>query len=129
MTVTRRAACLALAALLPAVAVAQDVTAQFRLVAAPNNITGCIAADPQFTRVHTFTVKNGEAELTAPGGINTKMKLEKPNVYATDDNLGRLNLHIVADLAATPVTPYVEESIASITPDRAQTPAGRVKTS
>jgi hypothetical protein len=109
MTVTPRAACLALAALLPAVAVAQDVTAQFRLVAAPNNITGCIAADPQFTRVHTFTVKNGEAELTAPGGINTKMKLEKPNVYATDDNLGRLNLHIVADLAATPPSLTVDD--------------------
>ena len=65
MTVSRRFACLAVVALLPAVALAQDVTAQFRLVAAPNNITGCIAADPQFTRLHTFTVKNGTAELTA----------------------------------------------------------------
>ena len=102
MNVARRVACLALAALLPAVALAQDVTAHFRLVAAPGNITGCIAADPQFTRVHTFTVKNGVAELTAPGGINIKMKLEKPNVYATDYDLGRLNLHVVADLAATP---------------------------
>ena len=109
MIVARRAACLALAALLPAVALAQDVSAQFRLVAAPNNITGCIAADPQFTRVHTFTVRNGAAELSAPGGINTRMKLEKPNVYATDYDLGRLNLHVVADLAATPPSLTVED--------------------
>jgi hypothetical protein len=109
MTVRRRVACLAIAALLPAVALAQDVSAQFRLVAAPNNITGCIAADPQFTRVHTFTVKNGAAELTAPGGINTRMKLEKPNVYVTDYDLGRLNLHVVADLAATPPSLTVDD--------------------
>ena len=109
MIVARRAACLALAALLPAVALAQDVSAQFRLVAAPNNITGCIAADPQFTRVHTFTLKNGAAELTAPGGINTRMKLEKPNVYATDYDLGGINLHVVADLAATPPSLTVED--------------------
>jgi hypothetical protein len=109
MTVAPRVACLVFAALLPAVALAQDVSAQFRLVAAPNNITGCIAADPQFTRVHTFTVKNGVAELTAPGGINTRMKLEKPNIYATDYDLGRLNLHVVADLAATPPSLTVED--------------------
>jgi hypothetical protein len=109
MTVAPPIACLALVVLLPAVANAQDVTAQFRLVAAPNDITGCIAADPQFTRVHTFTVKNGQAELTAPGGINTRMKLEKPNVYVADDDLGRLNLHIVADLAATPPSLTVDD--------------------
>ena len=109
MTFAERLACVALAALLPAVAVAQDTSVEFRLVAAPNNITGCIAADPQFTRVHSFTVKNGQAELTAPGGINTRMKLEKPNVYATDYNLGQLNLHIVADLAATPPSLTVDD--------------------
>ena len=105
MIAAPRIACIALVVLLPAVAMAEDVTAQFRLVAAPNNVTGCIAADPQFTRVHTFTVKNGQAELTAPGGIDTKMKLEKPNVYVTDYDLGRLDLHIVADLADLAATP------------------------
>lgn len=109
MIAAPRIACIALVVLLPAVAMAEDVTAQFRLVAAPNNVTGCIAADPQFTRVHTFTVKNGTAELTAPGGLNTKMKLEKPNVYTTDYDLGRLNLHIVADLAATPPSLTVDD--------------------
>ena len=86
--------------LLPLAAAAQDVSVEFRLVGAPGNITGCIAADPQFTRVHTFTVKDGQAELTAPGGINTKMKLEKPGIYETDYRMGRLNLHVVADLDA-----------------------------
>jgi hypothetical protein len=110
MTVTQRVACLALAALLPAVAVAQDVTAQFRLVAAPNNITGCIAADPQFTRVHVFTVKDGQAVLTSSGGINTKMKLEKPNVYQAIDELGGRRFQITADLAATPKSLTVTET-------------------
>jgi hypothetical protein len=99
-----RPAGLALAALLPALAAAQDASVEFRLVAAPGNITGCIAADPQFTRVHTFTVKGGEAELTAAGGINTRMKLEKPGVYETDYRLGQMNLHVVADLNARTLT-------------------------
>lgn len=109
MTSVQRLACAALAALLPVAAAAQDGSVEFRLVGAPNNIQGCIAADPQFTRVHTLTVKNGQAELTSPGGINTKMKVEKPNVYEADYELGRLNLHMVADLAATPKTLTVTE--------------------
>ena len=81
MIAAPRIACIALVVLLPAVAMAEDVTAQFRLVAAPNNVTGCIAADPQFTRVHAFT----------------------------DYDLGRLDLHIVADLAATPPSLTVDD--------------------
>ena len=109
MTATQRLACAALAALMPAVAAAQDATAQFRLVAAPNNITGCIAADPSFTRVHTFTIKDGQAELTSAGGINSKMKLARPNVYETTYALGGLRLDIVADLGATPPSLTVDE--------------------
>ena len=45
--------------------------------ALPGNIQGCIAADPQFTREHVFTLKDGEAEITSPGGIHTKMKLTR----------------------------------------------------
>jgi hypothetical protein len=37
------------------------------------------------------------------------MKLEKPNVYTTDYYLERLNLHIVADLAATPPSLTVDD--------------------
>ncbi|MFO1162476.1 MAG: hypothetical protein U1E60_26820 [Reyranellaceae bacterium] len=109
MTVARLIAIAAIALLQPSLGWAQDMSVQFRLAAAPNNISGCIAADPQFTRVHTFTLKGGQAELTSPGGINTKLKLEKPNVYATDYELGRLNLHLVADLAATPPSLTVNE--------------------
>ena len=109
MTSVQRLACAALAALLPVAAAAQDGSVEFRLVSDPNNIQGCIAADPQFTRVHVFTVKDGQAELTSSGGINTKMKLEKPNVYGTDYQLGGRNLHVVADLAAAPKSLTVTE--------------------
>lgn len=109
MTISNRIGWAAVVAVPPVLAVAQDMSVPFRLAAAPNNIQGCIAADPQFTRVHTFTLKGGQAELTAPGGINTRMKLEKPNVYDTDYELGRLNLHVVADLAATPPSLTVTE--------------------
>ena len=109
MTIATRIACAALAALPPAVAAAQDASVEFRLAAAPGNIEGCIAADPQFTRVHTFTVKGGQAELTSAGGINTKLKLTKPNVYETDEQLGGRHLHIVADLGAAPKTLTVTE--------------------
>ncbi len=105
MTVAGRLGCLGLAVLLlPLAAAAQDATVEFRLVGAPGNITSCIAADPQFTRVHTFTLKNGQAELTAPGGINTKMKLEKPGVYTAEYELGRRQVHVVADLTAKSLT-------------------------
>jgi len=104
MTFAERLACVALAALLPAVAVAQDTAVEFRLVAAPNNITGGIVADPQFTRVHTFAVKGGQAELTAPGGVTTSMKLEKPGIYATDYEMGHFDLHVVADVGAKTLT-------------------------
>ena len=75
---------------------------EFRLVGAPGNITGCIAADPQFTRVHTFTLKDGQAELTAPGGINTKMKLEKPGVYDGRVPVGRAARCMSSPTCATP---------------------------
>ncbi len=107
MNAASRLACIVAAALLPAVASAQSVN--FWLAAVPGNIQGCIAADPQFTREHTFTVKDGQAEITSPGGINTKLKVVKPNVYETDYQLGRLHLHVVADLSVTPHTLNVTE--------------------
>jgi hypothetical protein len=97
-----RLACIALAALLPAAASAQSVS--FWLAALPGNIQGCIAADPQFTREHTFTLKDGEAELASPGGINTKLKMVKPNVYESDYQFGHLHVPVVADLSVTPRT-------------------------
>lgn len=108
-TFARPLAVACLMVLLPSLAWPQDMSVEFRLAAAPNNIQGCIAADPQFTRVHTFTLKGGQAELTSAGGIHTKMKVAKPNVYETDYVLGRLNLHLVADLAASPPSLAVSE--------------------
>jgi hypothetical protein len=40
--------------------------------------------------------------VTSAGGINTRMKLVRPDVYETSFVLGQLNLSVVADLAATP---------------------------
>jgi hypothetical protein len=94
----------ALAVVLPVSAAAIDVSVDFRLVGAPGNIQGCMAADPQFTRIHTFAVKDGEGELTAPGGINTKLKLKELGVYEGSEDMGKFNLHIVADLNARTFT-------------------------
>ena len=107
MNIANRLACVALAALLPSVASAQSVG--FWLAALPGNIQGCIALDPQFTREHTFTLQDGQASITSPGGINTKLKLVKPNVYETDYQLGGRHFHVVADLSATPRTLDVTE--------------------
>jgi hypothetical protein len=109
MQIAKPAVIASLAILLPSLAWPQDMSAGFRLAAAPNNIQGCIAADPQFTRVHTFTVKGGQAEITSPGGIHTKLKVVRPNVYESDYELGRLHLHLVADLAASPPSLTVTE--------------------
>jgi hypothetical protein len=96
--------------LLPVAASAQSTEqVKFWLAAQPGNIQGCISADPQFTREHTFTLKDGQAEVTSPGGINTKLKMVRPNVYETNYELGRLNLHLLADLSATPPTLTVTE--------------------
>jgi hypothetical protein len=107
MTIIRRLACIAVTMLLSSVASAQSVN--FWLAALPGNIQGCIALDPQFTREHTFTLKDGQAELTSPGGVNTKLKMAKPNVYETDYQLGGRHFQVVADLSVTPRTLTVTE--------------------
>lgn len=109
MTIAKYVALAAVALALPSVALAQDGEVKFWLNAAPNNIQGCIAADPQFTREHTFTLKGGQAEVSMPGNIHVKLKLAQPNIYTGDFVLGRLNLHMIADLAATPKTLTVTE--------------------
>ena len=102
MTPSRLVALSAVAASIPFASMAQDAELKFWLKGNANNITGCIGFDPQFTREHTFILKNGEASITSPGGINTKMKLVRPNVYQERINQGRLDLVVVADLASTP---------------------------
>lgn len=107
MSIVHRLACTAMVTLLSTPAWAQSV--DFWLAAVPGNIQGCVAADPQFTREHIFTLKDGQAEITSPGGINTKLKQARPNVYESDYELGRLHLHLVADLSVTPRTLTVTE--------------------
>ena len=103
MTSMRKHLVLATIALaLPAAAMAQDAEFKFWLKGASDNIQGCIAAEPAFTREQTFVLANGEAEVKMAGGVHVKMKLERPNVYVGNFDLGRLNLHMVADLSATP---------------------------
>jgi hypothetical protein len=109
MTIAKYFALAAVALASPCAALAQDAEVKFWLQSAPNNVQGCIAADPQFTREHTFTLKGGQAEVSMPGNIHVKLKLAKPNTYAGDFVLGRLNLHMIADLAATPKTLTVTE--------------------
>ena len=89
---------------------AQDMQANFWLKGNPNNITGCISFDSQFTRKHTFTLRNGQAEVTSPGGLNTQLSLVRPGVYQTRLQLGALNMLVTADIASTPKTLTVRDS-------------------
>jgi hypothetical protein len=59
--------------------------------------------------VHTFTIKDGQAEIKASGGLDDKLKLVRPNVYATVIAQAGVHLDVVADLAATPKTLTVTE--------------------
>ena len=89
---------------------AQNAEANFWLKGQPNNIQGCIAFDPQFTRKHTFNLVNGQASITSPGGLNTNLTLVRPDVYQTKYQLGRLDAVVVADLASTPKTLTVTDA-------------------
>ena len=88
----------ALLILLPAVAIAQDFSANFWLAREQRSATDCIAFDPQFTREHTLTVRGGQATLTSPGGIQTSLKPVKPGVYEEDTVMNGLQLKLVADI-------------------------------
>ena len=100
----------AVVAALPAAVLAQDGQASFWLKGDPNNISGCIAFDSQFTRRHTFTLKDGKADVTSPGGLNTSLSLVRPGVYETRLRMAGLNMLVTADLAATPKTLTVKDS-------------------
>ena len=89
---------------------APDMQADFWLKGGVNNLTDCIAFDPQFTRKHVFTLRNGQAEIHAPGGLNTSLSPVRPGVYQTRLQLGRLNMLVTADVASTPKTLTVQDS-------------------
>ena len=104
---------IAAAALFSSTAMAPDFVTRFRLAQAPNNIQGCIAYDLALSRVHTFTLTGGQAEVKSAGGIDDKMKLVRPNVYETVFSLSGVRLDVVADLSSTPKTLTVTEKIAA----------------
>lgn len=110
MTIHRLIATATLIAALPIAAQAQNAEANFWLKGKPNNIQGCIAFDPQFTRKHTFNLVNGQASITSAGGINTNLTLVRPDVYQTKVQLGRVDMVVVADLASTPKTLTVTDA-------------------
>jgi hypothetical protein len=60
--------------------------------------------DVSHPAMHTLTIKGGQAEIKAAGGIDDKMKLVRPNVYQTVFSLAGAHLDVVADLSATPKT-------------------------
>ncbi|MGQ0583487.1 MAG: hypothetical protein ACT4O6_16230 [Reyranella sp.] len=104
MTIAKYLVLAAVASALPSAAMAQNAEVKFWLKGAPNNIQGCIAADPSFTREQTFLLVNGQAEIKSAGGINVKLKMGRDGVYHGDFDLGRLLLHVVADIHSTPKT-------------------------
>jgi hypothetical protein len=87
---------------LPSAAFGQDSVTSFMLVAAPNNIQGCHAADTAISRPYTVTVKGSEVTIKSSGGIDDKMKLVSPGVYHTTFALGMMHLDLTAEVAATP---------------------------
>jgi hypothetical protein len=109
MNVTGLVTFAAIAAVLPLAAMAQDSVTEFRLEPAAGNMISCQTLDPSLSRVHTFTLKDGVADVRSAGGINDKMKLERPNVYDTVFELSGVRLDVVADLAATPKSLTVTE--------------------
>ena len=110
MTTFGRFVCLAAVIAMPStLAVAQDLVKRFRLAQDPKNIQGCISYDSALTRVHTFSITNGQAVVKSAGGVDDKMKLVRPNVYQTVFQLGGTRLDVVADLSSTPNTLTVTE--------------------
>ncbi len=108
-TLVRFSIAVVAASLLSTVAMAQDLETKFRLAQDPKNIQGCTNYDAALTRVHTFTIKDGQATVKSAGGIDDKMKMVKPNVYQTVFDLGGTKLDVVADLSATPKSMTVTE--------------------
>jgi len=102
MTTIKLSALASVLALLPTVASAQDSVTEFRMALNPGSIQGCMTLDSSMTRVHTLTIKDGDASIKSAGGINDKLKMVRPKVYEDTFQLGGARLDIVADLAATP---------------------------
>jgi hypothetical protein len=99
-TLSRSLALACAASLVSAIAIAQDSTTKFRVAPDPKNMQSCTAYNFGMTGVHTLVVKGGDVNLSTAGGLNTKMKMVRPNIYETDFQLAGTRVDAVADLGA-----------------------------
>jgi hypothetical protein len=104
MLLSRTILCAVLVVSGAGIAVAQDFTANFWLAREQRSATDCMAFDPQFTREHTLAVRDGQATLTSPGGIQTSLKPVKPGIYEEDTVMDGLQLKLVADINSKTLT-------------------------
>jgi hypothetical protein len=91
-------------AVTPLAAAAQDSVTRFRLAGDPGNIQGCIALESSMARVHTLTVKGGNADLRFAGGVDQKLTPSKPGLYVADFEMSGARLDVTADTTVTPNT-------------------------
>ena len=92
-----------------AVAQAQTASAdsapiEFRVVASPDNISGCRGLDGTFSRVNTITLQGDKALLKIAGGITETLKQTAPHVYTTVITMNGVRLDVVADASKSPKT-------------------------
>ena len=83
-------------------AFAQDIDVQFDVAQLPGNIQGCVALDSAFNRPVAIKVTGDNAQMTTSGGIHSRMKLVRPNVYEGTLEVSGAQLEFTADLGATP---------------------------
>jgi hypothetical protein len=94
----RRSALFLAALAAPVAAWAADEVFQFQLAPDPANMAACIALAPQLERGQTAVRSGDKVEITAAGGIKTRMDPVKPDVYRTVVELAGERLEYTLDL-------------------------------
>jgi hypothetical protein len=84
----------------PVAAWAADEVFQFQLAPDPANMAACIALAPQLERGQTVVRSGDGVEITAAGGVKTRMDPVQPNVYRTVVELAGERLEYTLDLGA-----------------------------
>ncbi|HEY4167286.1 MAG TPA: hypothetical protein VGM96_10940 [Reyranella sp.] len=84
----------------PVAASAADEVFQFQLAPDPANMAGCIALAPQLERGQTVVRSGDRVEITAAGGIKTRMDPVQPGFYRTVVELAGERLEYTLDLGA-----------------------------
>ena len=84
----------------PVVAGAADGVFQFQLAPDPANMAACIALAPQLERGQTAVKSGDKVEITAAGGLKSRMDPVQPDVYRTVVELAGERLEYTLDLGA-----------------------------